>query len=181
MCSSDLSGRPSPTTWQAVQEDLEGRIDCLLQGAATEIGIESTVVDCTSEIPLVLRSGGVTLEELRSVVAETQVYLKQDHERPRSPGMVHRHYCPRAEVVLVRDLRFNPEPRSAWIGLERPASDRFDSISRCDSVEQYAQRLFAFFRECDREGISRIYCQTVEERGMGVALMDRLRRAASGK
>jgi L-threonylcarbamoyladenylate synthase len=179
--SANLSGRPSPTNWQAVHEDLEGRIDCLLQGDATEIGIESTVVDCTSEIPLVLRAGGVTLEDLRSVVPATQVYLKQDDERPRSPGMVHRHYCPRAAVVLVSDLRFNPEPRSAWIGLERPASDRFDSINQCDSVEQYAQRLFAFFRECDREGIARIYCQTVDERGMGVALMDRLQRAASGK
>lgn len=178
--SANLSGRPSPTNWQAVHEDLDGRIDCILQGTATEIGIESTVVDCTSEIPLVLRSGGVTLEDLRTVVPETQVYLKQDHEPPRSPGMVHRHYCPRAEVVLVSDLCFTPEQRSAWIGIECPASDRFDAISQCDSVEQYAQKLFAFFRECDRRGITRIYCQTVDESGFGVALMDRLRRASSG-
>ncbi len=70
--SANLSGRPSPTTWQAVFEDLDGRIDCILQDEETEVGLESTVVDCTGEVPQVLRSGAVTLEQLREVVPETK-------------------------------------------------------------------------------------------------------------
>ena len=65
--SANLSGRPSPTTWEAVREDLDGRIACILQGAQTEVGLESTVVDCTGDVPLVLRAGAVTLEQLRAV------------------------------------------------------------------------------------------------------------------
>lgn len=178
--SANLSGRPSPTTWQAVVEDLTGRIDCVLQGAPTKIGIESTVVDCTTEIPMVLRSGGVTLEELRAVVPETEVYTRKGNERPRSPGMKHRHYSPRAEVVLVEATDLEPGERSAFIGLEPPVS-AFDELKVCSSTDEYAQNLFGFFRDCDRRGIKTIYCQKVEETGIGLALMDRLRRAASGK
>ena len=72
--SANLSGKPSPTTWQAVYEDLDGRIDCILQGETTEIGLESTVVDCSGERPVVLRTGAVTLEQLQAVVPETEMY-----------------------------------------------------------------------------------------------------------
>lgn len=178
--SANLSGRPSPTTWQAVVEDLTGRIDCILQGNPTEIGIESTVVDCTSEVPLVLRSGGVTLEQLRAVVPETELYKRRGNEKPRSPGMKHRHYSPRADVILVDDLSFVTTDRSAFIGRETPSAD-FEEIKVCSSDDEYAQTVFGFFRDCDRRGIRTIYCQKVEERGIGLALMDRLRRAASGK
>ena len=71
--SANLSGKPSPTTWQAVYEDLNDRIDCILQGEPTRIGLESTVVDCTSEVPLVLRSGAVTLENLQKVCGSAAV------------------------------------------------------------------------------------------------------------
>jgi L-threonylcarbamoyladenylate synthase len=178
--SANLSGRPSPTTWQAVVEDLTGRIDCILQGDPTEIGIESTVVDCTSGIPMVLRSGGVTLEQLQSVVPETELYKRRGNEKPRSPGMKHRHYSPRADVILVDDLSFVTTDRSAFIGREKPAAE-FEDVKVCTSDDEYAQSVFGFFRDCDRRGIKTIYCQKVEERGIGLALMDRLRRAASGK
>ena len=86
--SANLSGRPSPTTWQAVAEDLDGRVDCILQSDATEIGLESTVVDCTSLVPIVLRSGSVTFEQLRSVVPETALFMGEPIEPPRSPGKI---------------------------------------------------------------------------------------------
>lgn len=178
--SANLSGRPSPTTWQAVVEDLTGRIDCILQGESTDIGIESTVVDCTTDRPLVLRTGGVTLEELQSVVPETELYRIKGNERPRSPGMKHRHYSPRATVILVDDANIEPPERSAFIGLVTPEV-KFEELKVCAGAEEYARDVFGFFRDCDRRGVKTIFCQRVEETGIGLALMDRLKRAESGK
>ncbi len=178
--SANLSGRPSPTTWQAVQEDLDGRIDCILQGPPTDIGLESTVVDCTSDRPVVLRFGSVSLEALREVVPDVETYRDDTTAAPRSPGLRHKHYSPRASVILVGspDEAIGKES-AAYIGLSE-TGQRFATCAVCDSVEEYARRVFSFFRECDRAGILTIYCETVAEKGIGRALMDRLRRAASG-
>ena len=176
--SANLSGKPSPTTWEAVFEDLNNRIDCILQGETTEIGLESTVVDCTSETPLILRAGAVSLEQLQQIVFETRVYHVEENEKPKSPGLKHRHYSPRAKVVLlspesgVRSLE-----SKAFIGFNKPDFE-FEKIKICKSVEDYAHEVFNFFRQCDRENIETIYCETVEEKGIGTALMDRLKRAS---
>jgi L-threonylcarbamoyladenylate synthase len=176
--SANLSGKPSPTAWEAVFEDLNGRIDCILQGEATEIGLESTVVDCTAQIPLVLRAGAVSLEELRKVVPETENYQVKETEAVRSPGLKHRHYSPRARVVLISPKSKVQSPKSkAFIGLNEPGTD-FELMKICVSTEDYAHEIFAFFRECDRASIETIYCETVAEKGIGLALMDRLRRAS---
>ncbi len=175
--SANLSGRPSPTTWQAVLEDLAERIDCILQGETTEIGLESTVVDCTAHVPLVLRLGAVSVEELREVVPSTRVYDGMN-ETPRSPGLKHKHYSPRANVILttVQDGLLDTRS-SAYIGLYVPDAE-FKFIKICKSVEDYAHSVFEFFRECDRRHIRVIYCEPVDPKGVGAALMDRLKRAA---
>jgi len=176
--SANLSGKPSPTKWEAVFEDLNSRIDCILQGEATEIGLESTVVDCTSEIPLILRSGAVTLEELQKIVPETQIYKVEKNEIVRSPGLKHRHYSPKAKVILISPKsKVQSSKSKAFIGLSE-IENEFVSTKICKSVEEYAHEVFAFFRECDTHGIKEIYCETVEEKGIGLALMDRLKRAA---
>ena len=177
--SANLSGRPSPTTWQAVFEDLNGRIDCILQGEATKIGLESTVLDCTGEIPRVLRAGAITLEQLQKIEPRTKLYKIAETETPKSPGLKHRHYSPQAKVVLIQNSKFkiqNPN-QSAFIGLSEPGGE-FKLKKICASVEDYAHSLFDFFRLCDRENVQTIYCETVEETGIGLALMDRLERAA---
>src|SRR5690606_39229132 len=92
--SANLSGRPSPTTWEAAYADLDGRVPCILQGDQTPVGLESTVVDCTGAAPVVLRSGGVTLEALRGVVPETVLSGRHAPELARSPGTRYRHYAP---------------------------------------------------------------------------------------
>ncbi|CAN5505515.1 L-threonylcarbamoyladenylate synthase [soil metagenome] len=178
--SANLSGRPSPTTWQAVQEDLDGRIDCILQGDATEIGLESTVIDCTSETPILLRMGAIPLERLRMVVPEISFVQTSELETPRSPGLKHKHYSPRAGVVLVDAgaYCFQTEDDIAFIGLTKPLVP-MKTLKLCRSVEEYAASLFEFFRECDRANIKTIYCEAVAERGIGAALVDRIRRAAS--
>jgi L-threonylcarbamoyladenylate synthase len=176
--SANLSGKPSPTNWQAVYEDLDGKIECILRGEATEIGLESTVVDCTSDIPLILRAGAIALEDLQKIIPETQIYRRSKNESPKSPGLKHRHYSPLARVVLISsEFRVQSSELKAFIGLSNP-NQKFDLIKVCTSVEDYAHSLFDFFRQCDRQGIEEICCQTVEEKGIGLALMDRLKRAS---
>lgn len=178
--SANLSGRPSPTTWQAVIEDLDGRIDCVLRGDAAEIGLESTVVDCTSDTPQVLRPGAISIEDLRLVVPQTRIYKSVESTVIRSPGMKHGHYSPHARVVILGGKTAIPrEDSSAFIGLAPPAG-KFEQVRICSSVEAYANALFEFFRECDRSGIRVIYCEAVAPKGIGAALTDRLRRAAKG-
>lgn len=176
--SANLSGKPSPTTWQAVFEDLDGRIDCILQSdETTAIGLESTVLDCTAEIPQILRTGAVTLEQLQKIEPKTEVYQPVESEPPKSPGLRHRHYSPRAKVILDFRLPVLDSQTSAFIGLKQP-ENKFQLIEICDSVEDYAHSVFDFFRRCDRQNIKTIYCEKVAETGLGRALMDRLRRAA---
>ena len=178
--SANLSGRPSPTTWQAVYEDLNGRIDCILQGEPTEIGLESTVIDCTGDHPMILRSGSVTLEQLREVIPETQMAIDDGQDAPKSPGMKHRHYSPRAVVRIVENVAaVDAVERSAFIGLSEPQTT-FELKRILKDEMEYAHELFEFFRECDRTEIETIYCESVREAGIGAALMDRLRRAAQG-
>lgn len=178
--SANLSGRPSPTTWQAVREDLDGRIACILKSSQTKFGLESTVVDCTGTRPLILRAGGVTLEQLREIVPETEMADLHPGEAPKSPGLKYRHYSPRAQVFLASFPQFTvPSVEAAYIGIDAPLrAEAFQKISLCKDVADYAHSLFQFFRECDEAGIRTIYCQAVAEEGLGLAVMDRIRRAA---
>ena len=179
--SANLSGKPSPTTWNAVYEDLDGRIDCILKGETTEIGIESTVVDCSGDKPVILRSGSVTLDELRNVVPDLAIYRGDSEEPIKSPGLRHKHYSPRALVEIVEegDIRGLDPIKSGFIGITDPGK-KFQVARICESPTEYARELFDFFRECDRVGVETAFCEAVEEAGIGVALMDRLNRAAEG-
>jgi len=191
--SANLSGRPSPTTWQAARDDLDGRVECILQGPRTEAGLESTVVDCTdADDPLhVLRAGATPLEALRAALPDVPVHppaassgeasSENEAAAPRSPGTRHRHYAPDARVLVVDGPQAVPAPgeRRAYIGLAAPADlDAFAPVRVCENVEMYARALFAFFRQADAAGCDVICVQAVAETGLGRALMDRLRRAA---
>lgn len=177
--SANLSGRPSPTTWQAVLEDLDGRIDCILQADPTVIGLESTVVDCTVDPPALLRKGAISLEDLRGVVPDVVEFTAGEGEAPRSPGLRHRHYSPSAKVIIAEPDGSGAGDADAYIGLRAPA-EAVRVARVCASTEAYARELFEFFRECDRLGVKRIFCAAVPEIGIGSALMDRIRRAAGG-
>jgi L-threonylcarbamoyladenylate synthase len=180
--SANLSGRPSPTTWEAVAADLTGRVACILKGPRSNAGLESTVVDCTHDHPVVLRPGTVTIEQLRSIVPHTIGSSSDPVLLARSPGTRYRHYAPSGRVRVVSSPRLIPagEPATAYIGLEPPPSERsLTAVRICDNVEHYAHELFDFFRQCDAMGVQTIYCQAVESTDVGRALMDRLNRAAS--
>ncbi|MXW64980.1 MAG: threonylcarbamoyl-AMP synthase [Bacteroidetes bacterium SB0662_bin_6] len=186
--SANRSGRPSPTTWQAVLEDLDGRIPCVLRGKPSIVGLESTVIDCTTDIPRVLRLGGVSLEALREVVPDMQGPQNNPVGVPRSPGLRHRHYAPTARVILVDKAPSSPpREKAGYIGMESPGEDTQSSsekgwhlVERVATPQAYAHHLFDFMRRCDAAEVETIYCQTVEPTGIGAAIMDRLQRAARG-
>ncbi|NTU68085.1 MAG: threonylcarbamoyl-AMP synthase [Chlorobiaceae bacterium] len=178
--SANLSGRPSPTDWKAVFHDLGGRIDCLLRGEPSTIGLESTIVDCTADPPLLLRSGAIGLESLMEVVPDLELATScTPGDAPKSPGMKYRHYSPEASIVLVEapphDLL--QLPQAAWIGLSPPPEGAILGMA-CRSPEEYARVLFGFFRTCDAAGISTIWCELPPEEGIGRAIRDRLFKAA---
>ncbi len=183
--SANRSGRPSPTTWSAVFEEMDGRIPCILKGGAARVGLESTVVDCTTTRPMVLRQGGVAFELLREVVPSIrQLSVTEKPNQPvRSPGMKYRHYAPKPRVVLVDtagDIPTHRGVRWGYIGHSTEGiRSKPDRACLVPEVQTYAQMLFRFFRVCERAGVQVIYCQKVPEHGLGRALMDRLRRAAS--
>jgi L-threonylcarbamoyladenylate synthase len=177
--SANLSGKPSPTSWASVRDDLDGRIPCILKGEPTQVGLESTVVDCTTEVPVILRAGAVTLEQLRKVNPATKFANRLSGEPARSPGMKYKHYAPQAKVIVIdRPDSFIHEPEAAFIGLHPVEESNFKRIFLAQDISEYSRAVFQFFRDCDAEGIKIIYCEAVEEAGLGVALMDRIRRAS---
>lgn len=189
--SANRSGRPSATTWQAVAEDLDSRIAGLVCGEPTSLGLESTVVDANSHPPRVLRPGGVSLEQLQeicpSIVPYARHSLTQGKSAVNSPGLKYKHYQPSAIVLVVSAVTAGSElesivPSSSvayYIGIKQPANpSRFRCILVCSNASDYAAKLFDYFRKADLSAADVVCCEEVKEVGIGVALLDRLRRAS---
>ncbi|HYV06936.1 MAG TPA: L-threonylcarbamoyladenylate synthase [Blastocatellia bacterium] len=188
--SANRSGRPSPTTAAHVATDLDGRIDMILDGGKTKIGIESTVLDMTSEPPVILRPGWVTREQLTNAIGQVG-HAASIEELKRSPGTRHMHYSPRARVLLVElkspasilrkctDLL--REGKVGFIGhTSVPISEPgFSTIFLENSAEAYARSIYSAFRELDERGVDVIVVEGISDEDEGAAVMDRLRRAAS--
>lgn len=175
--SANISGRPSATTWQSAADDLNHRVHCILRGPPAAVGLESTVVDCTCTHPVLLRPGAISLESLSAVVAE---FSTDTEKQFRSPGMCYNHYAPVAKIQIVaRPEEICGGNETGYIGLDSPSQKT--PLMKClilRDIKEYSHQLFEFFRECDRAGITMIYCQSVSKPGLGRALMDRLVRAA---
>ena len=148
--SANLSGSPSPTTWEAVVADLSGRIACILQGAQTDIGLESTVVDCSGDAPVVLRAGGVTLEQLQAVVPATRKADATDVTQPKSPGLKYRHYAPRATVMMVEEMNeVASHAQAAWIGSHAPRSTGWQLMRQCTDGDSSHYVVLVFMHQRD--------------------------------
>ncbi|MFH0991738.1 MAG: L-threonylcarbamoyladenylate synthase [bacterium] len=189
--SANISGRPSPTTAQHVLDDLRGRIDLILDAGPTIIGLESTVVDVTIDPPAILRFGGLPQELIEECIGPVQIGLTSDLQK-RSPGLRHRHYAPRAKVVLIRyedeagfveqlqHYRLQGKQVGSIINSALLARVESGLYKRAlpSSIEVFARYLFRTLRELDALGVDVILIEGVKEEGLGVAVMDRLRRAA---
>ncbi|SEN52026.1 translation factor SUA5 [Mesobacillus persicus] len=192
--SANVSGRPSPTTARHVQDDLDGRIAGIVDGGPTGVGVESTVVDCTGETPVILRPGGVTKEQLELVVGEvlTDPALTDSKQAPKSPGMKYRHYAPNAPLYLVNgdasDIqKLVDEKRGEGLKVgvmtteENQHSYQADVIFPCGrraQLETVAEALYDTLRAFNESDVDIIFGEIFPETGVGVAIMNRLTKAS---
>src|SRR5271157_258873 len=200
--SANLAGKPSPTTAQHVLEDLDGRIDAVLDSGPTVVGVESTVLDITVDPPEVLRPGGVTIESLREVIGRIELNVAVAAEKPwsvekvRSPGVKHKHYAPNVAVIVVegplpalvdkmKELVAFYSNRGSKVGVlgtdetvGRYQADSVKSLGSRSDLTSVAQNLFARLREFDLESVDIVIAEGVPLEGLGLAIMNRLRRAS---
>jgi len=192
--SANRSGKPSPTTALHVKEDLDGRIAGIVDGGPTGVGVESTVIDCTSDVPVILRPGGVTKEQLEVVVGEVHVdpALADEKEAPKSPGMKYRHYAPDAPLYLVDGTRediqrlINEQHREGRkVGvlttMENEAFYDADYIYACgerNRLETVASSIYEALRSFNKQNVDLIYSEMFPNEGVGNAIMNRLLKAA---
>ncbi|MEJ5327696.1 MAG: L-threonylcarbamoyladenylate synthase [Candidatus Bathyarchaeia archaeon] len=200
--SANLAGKPSPTSAKHVFADLNGRIDAILDGGSTRIGVESTVLDLSVDPPQVLRPGGTSFEALRKVLGDVQLHpvvvAEKDLpvEKARSPGMRHRHYAPKARMVVVEgaiprviakitELTDSYKLKGVKVGIlatdETIANYEADVVKSLGSrfnLEAIAQNLFSLLREFDEEDVGIIIAEGVPTEGLGLAVMNRLRKAS---
>ncbi|MCX7707717.1 MAG: L-threonylcarbamoyladenylate synthase, partial [Anaerolineae bacterium] len=198
--SANRFGRTSPTTARHVLDDLNGRIELVLDGGPTLIGVESTVLDLTGPVPVILRPGGVTREALEAVLGP--VMLREHVPMPEaglpSPGLLDRHYAPRAELrlfigptdVILHAMRAEAQDQISAgrrVGVlvadeDAPAFADLDVIGEtvgpAEDLDTVAQRLFGALRALDAQGVEVILARDFGTHGLGTAIRDRLQRAA---
>jgi len=201
--SANLSGSPSPTEARHVYEDLKGRIPLILDGGKAEVGLESTVCDLTGEVPVILRPGGVTYEMLREAAGPVRLssglsgqYAKMD--TPPSPGMKYAHYAPKAQVIVVHAPDCGIFAGSLAPMLRQENQDGIKTVLLCTiesaaflgdtekivlgsvkDMRTVARNLFAALRRADEMGADRVYFEALPETGMGLAVMNRIKKAAA--
>jgi len=201
--SANVAGRPSPTKVEHVIEDLAGKIDMVIDGGPTNVGVESTVIDLTKSPPVILRPGGTTAEELRKVLGPLTLHpsVRAEGEvrinRALSPGMKYRHYAPKAEMFLVEgeadaiewkieEIANEYVSRGKRVGILSFDENRLahiratvKSLGSRDDPETAAKNVFSLLREFDKEGVQVIIAEGMSEKGLGLAVMNRLRKASS--
>ena len=198
--SANTSGRPSPTQAEHVAQDLSGKIDMILDGGPVNIGLESTIVDLTEDVPMILRPGYITLEMLQEVLGEVRVdpgLIAADSDRkPKAPGMKYRHYAPQADLKVVegetdavvqminrRCAEFTAQKKRVGIIATEETKDRYKqgtviSIGARDDEEAIARHLYGILRQFDELGVDAIFSESFTAAGMGQAIMNRLLKAA---
>ncbi len=207
--SANISGKPSSTSADHVIEDLYGKVDCIVAAGKSEVGIESTVIDLTSETPVILRSGFITKQELQRVIGtviESDGEYEIDNEIiPKSPGMKHTHYAPKASLILFKgnmnSVRlkilsncYGYAKQNKKIGIlscdENIAYYNneiiktnvvLESLGSYHEPKKMAQNLFSALRKFDTLNVDVILCESFSYKGVGKAVMNRLVKASGGR
>ncbi|MCA1032114.1 threonylcarbamoyl-AMP synthase [Bacillus timonensis] len=195
--SANLSGKPSPTTADHVMKDLNGRIAGIINGGATGVGLESTVLDCTEEVPVILRPGGVTKEQLEEVCGKVEIdqSLIVEGQSPKSPGMKYTHYAPKAPLFIVEGslpyintLVKEKQNEGKKVGVlttsENAGNVEANVVLSCGTradLTTVASQLYATLRSFDEYDIDIIYSEAFPSEGVGQAIMNRLLKAAGNQ
>lgn len=204
--SANLSGKPSPTDGEHVWQDLQGRIPLMIDAGKCAIGLESTVLDLSEEIPVILRPGGITREQLEEVLGKVEVdpfltEMNTENIVPKAPGMKYRHYAPEGEVHLLsgdgsevlQEIReglaeYAATPKKALLCLreteemlqdeEKKKLELIFVMGARTNPGKAARRLYEGLRLCDRQNMEMIFVEGMPAEGIGLAFMNRLRKAA---
>lgn len=196
--SANISGKPSPTRAVHVIEDMAGRIDAIIDGEDCRVGVESTIVDASGDIPVLLRPGGITFDMLSEIVPDIKIdeHILQSvgtDEKPLCPGMKYKHYSPEADVTVVEGdmkavkkkidelLKANADKVCGVLTMSENAYDSAVLLSGGMTNEEYANRLFAHLREFDRLGVEVVFAEFESRDGYGLAIKNRLYKAAGQK
>lgn len=189
--SANLSGSPSPTTLKHVTDDMTGRVDYIVDGSISEIGLESTIVDLSGDVATILRPGAITLEMIKTVIPNAvngQTHTN-DNKAPKCPGMKYTHYSPKADVVVVEgnkaavreyinsQILKNPNAGVlTYKGGEYKASKAV--INAGNNMTEYAKNLFWALRRFDEYGVTTVYAEFECEEGIGEAVKNRIYKSA---
>lgn len=187
--SANLSGKPSPTLARHVIDDLDGRIEAVVSGGDCRVGIESTVVDMTSDVPVILRPGIITKEQLSKALGKTveidlalkiKPQMADGKIKPKSPGMKYKHYAPKAEMIVYKGDREKAALAMAEEKLRRTEHGQKVEIIMYDDSEpeKAAKEFFAKLRACDKAGVDVILAAALKEDGVGFAVMNRMFKSA---
>lgn len=200
--SANVSGRPSPTSASHVWRDLRGKIPLIIDAGPCEVGLESTIIDLSGEKPVILRPGGISREQLEDVLGYVELDVHNDLKAPKAPGMKYRHYAPRGEMCVVVGSRKNvidrmgKEIHKAQIRLKKVGIlCTLESASQMHPLlpdllfvlgsearpEEVAVNLFEGLRLCDERHMDVILAEGINDRGIGLAIMNRLIKAAGYK
>lgn len=198
--SANISGRPSPTKGNHVKEEMDGRVSGIVLGGNCDFGLESTVLDLTGEVPMILRPGSITKEDLEEVLGEVLVdpslLKKEDNKKAKAPGMKYTHYSPDADVYIVSGkdkdvinkinqiIRENSENgiKSGVMCVEKNKKlYEGEVISLGNTLEEVGSNLFDVLREMDKRNVDIVYSEAFEMTGVGQAIMNRLLKSAGYK
>lgn len=200
--SANISGRPSPTTAKYVIEDMDGKIDMIIDGGSVGLGLESTIVDFTSDVPTILRPGFITLEMLKELIPNVVLDKaltaqgRVEHIKAKAPGMKYKHYAPKADLCLIKgeesqvvkkinELAKEKEEEGYRVGIigteENIPEYTFGlvkNIGKRGEINSIAANLYRILREFDDSDVQYIYSEAFEEEELGQAIMNRLKKAA---
>ena len=196
--SANLSGKPSPTEAEHVINDMMGRVDMIITANQSRIGIESTVLDMSTEIPTLLRPGGITVSQIESIIGPIKIDegIHKTVEKPKSPGMKYTHYAPNASLTIFKGSQINMIRRIQSEIDKANLNVLINAVITCDEnsniymhtnvislgsikkPDELASNLFNSLRECDKQGIQIIFAEAFSEVELGLALMNRLKKAA---
>ena len=197
--SANISGKPSGTNIEDIRKELETKVSAIIDGGEAEIGLESTVVKVVDEVPVILRPGKITPEQIKEVAGDVRIDKKvfekvEEEDEVESPGMKHKHYAPSTKCELIyaddeKDQEFEISKRALRYngnivvigftehkkGVKIP-EENFLDISSKDDIETYAKNIFSALRKADKFGADLIVIEGVKKEGLGIAIMNRLLR-----